>query len=140
MTTYVVDASVIVKFILPEEGWQTAHKLLSPDNIFYAPDWAHAEIGNVLWKKVMRKELKQSEAYTALSTLELLPLNLVPVANLMVVALQFSIILKCTFYDSIYLALAQETKCPFLTADVRLFNAVGGSKFAHSILLLNMLG
>jgi predicted nucleic acid-binding protein len=37
--------------------------------------------------------------------------------------------LRRTFYDSLYLALAESQACPLVTADRRLFNAVSPSGF-----------
>ena len=43
---YVVDASVAVKWLLPEEHTEQAESLLVEGNTFAAPDLLFAEVGN----------------------------------------------------------------------------------------------
>ena len=47
----VIDASVAVKWFIPEIHSQTAVKLLAGKKTLYAPDLIYAEVGNTLWKK-----------------------------------------------------------------------------------------
>jgi predicted nucleic acid-binding protein len=54
MKTLVVDASVVIKWFVPEPGSAAARQLLGQDHEFYAPDFLFAETANVLWKKFRR--------------------------------------------------------------------------------------
>ncbi|MEK6604283.1 MAG: type II toxin-antitoxin system VapC family toxin, partial [Nitrospirota bacterium] len=51
MTRLVVDASVAVKWLVPEIHADAARRILSPNNELLAPDLIWAEVGNVIWKK-----------------------------------------------------------------------------------------
>jgi predicted nucleic acid-binding protein len=48
----VVDASVVVKWFVPEVHSASATRWLNPSHDYLAPDLIFPEIGNVLWKRV----------------------------------------------------------------------------------------
>lgn len=48
----VIDASVAIKWYVPEAGSQEASAILDRPETLLAPDLLAAEFGNVLWKKV----------------------------------------------------------------------------------------
>ena len=62
----VIDASVLVKFFIPEILSEKAEELnarvMEGDLRLLAPDLIFAEVGNILWKKHRRKELSRAEA------------------------------------------------------------------------------
>jgi predicted nucleic acid-binding protein len=64
----VIDASVAVKWVVPEPGSERAELLL--DRGLVAPDLLFAECANILWEKVRRGELTTEEANVAAQTLE----------------------------------------------------------------------
>lgn len=51
MTRYVVDASVAIKWFLPEVHSEPASRLLREERYLLVPDLIWAEFGNVLGKK-----------------------------------------------------------------------------------------
>ena len=55
--TFVVDASVAVKWLVNEQASEAAHRLLNSEERLVAPDFIVVEVGNVLWKKLRRGEL-----------------------------------------------------------------------------------
>ncbi len=57
MTSYVLDASVVIKWFVPEAHSESALKLREVDGQFHAPAFLTLEIGNVLAKKCRRNEL-----------------------------------------------------------------------------------
>jgi predicted nucleic acid-binding protein len=61
----VVDASVVVKWLLPEIHSEAAKRLLADELQLWAPDLVWAEVGNVLWKRSRRGELP-ADVVTAL--------------------------------------------------------------------------
>ena len=63
----VIDASIAVKWVVPEPDCDRAEALR--DHPLVAPDLLFAECANVLWKKVRRGELSKDEADIAAQTL-----------------------------------------------------------------------
>jgi predicted nucleic acid-binding protein len=57
----VVDASVAVKWVLPEADSGPAVALREADALI-APSLVIAEIGNALWKSVLRGDVDKSDA------------------------------------------------------------------------------
>lgn len=124
MNRFVVDASVAVKWYLPEPHSADAEKLLSGKFQLLAPDLIVSEIGNILWKRVMRSELSVPKAKTIMAAFVALPLTLLPANALAENAMTVACGLKRTFYDSIYIALAITANCRLVTADRKLFETV----------------
>jgi len=56
VSRYVVDASVGIKWFVPEIHSDAARRLLTEDSILLVPDLFFPEIGNILWKRVRRGE------------------------------------------------------------------------------------
>jgi len=63
-TGVVIEASVAVKWYVPEPGSIAAPGLLSTPGIRLAPDLPVAELGNTLMEKVRRTELRRGETWT----------------------------------------------------------------------------
>ncbi len=63
MTDLVVDASVVVKWVVDEPDMPQALSLRR--HRLYAPDLLPAECASVLWQKVRRNELTEREALFA---------------------------------------------------------------------------
>jgi predicted nucleic acid-binding protein len=112
----VIDASVAVKWVIDESGTPEA-LLLRGQGRLIAPELLVAECANVLWKKVQRKELSQDEALLAARLLQSAEIELMPTRSLLEAATRLSIDLGHPAYDCLYLALAVESDCCFVTAD-----------------------
>ena len=118
MNPFVIDASIAAKWVVEEPG--TAEALLLRERArLMAPDLLVAECANILWKKVRRKELKRDEAILAARLLEGADLELLPTGALLQRATQIAIDLDHPAYDCLYLALAIDNGCRFVTADER---------------------
>ncbi|MDQ2800574.1 MAG: type II toxin-antitoxin system VapC family toxin, partial [Armatimonadota bacterium] len=66
-----VDASVAVKWFLPEVHDEAARRLLKNDHFvanqrLQIPDFFFAEVSNILWKKIRRQELSLEQGQTLL--------------------------------------------------------------------------
>ncbi|OFW37311.1 MAG: hypothetical protein A3F70_06700 [Acidobacteria bacterium RIFCSPLOWO2_12_FULL_67_14] len=52
MSLFVVDASVVVKWCVPEVHSDAARRLLAKPHEYVAPDLLFAETANTIWKKM----------------------------------------------------------------------------------------
>jgi predicted nucleic acid-binding protein len=120
VTRVVVDASVAVKWFLPEELSTEARRLLSTEHELLAPDLLWAELGNVLWKKQRRREIDPATTRELLRDFSRVPLEFHPAARWADPALALAIRHGVTVYDGLYLALAAGSGCRLVTADRRL--------------------
>ena len=127
MSRFVVDASVAIKWYLPEPNSADADRLLSDGFQLLAPDLLFPEVGNILRKRVMRSEITVHKAQVILRALESLPLTLRPASVLAENAMTIACGLKRSLYDSLYLALALMADCRLVTADGKLFDAVNSA-------------
>jgi predicted nucleic acid-binding protein len=133
----VVDASVAVKWVVPEQGSKEAELLL--DHGLVAPDLLFAECANILWKKVRRGELTGDEAEIAGQTLEQADLTIVSARAYVIRATAIAVELDHPAYDGIYLAVAEALQLRLVTADDRLIRKVGQSanRFQSYLLALS---
>ena len=69
MKTFVVDASIAIKWVVEEAGTTQALALRKNARLI-APDLLVAECANILWKKTQRGELSPEEAELAARLLE----------------------------------------------------------------------
>ena len=105
MTAWVVDASVAVKWLLPEVHSGAARKWLDADATLLAPELLYTEAANVFWKRVVRNEMTGAEAQTCLAALAGLPLRAAPTQSLLPAALEIACYTRQTVYDALYIAL-----------------------------------
>ena len=134
MNRFVVDASVVIKWYLPEDYSDYAERLLNPELELLVPDLLFSEIGNIAWKHVTRDIYSRQKATTILDALEAVPFIVWSAKSLRHNAFDIACRTKRTFYDSLYIALAEKTACKMVTADRKLFNSLEGSRF-HKYLL-----
>ncbi|HVZ69208.1 MAG TPA: type II toxin-antitoxin system VapC family toxin [Rhizomicrobium sp.] len=131
----VVDASVALKWVLPEEDSSAAHALLESE--LAAPDFWIVEIANALWRRTLQRELSQKEAARRLAWLRRAPVLLLPASDHVEDAFRIAADLKHPLYDCIYLATAMREETQFVTADTRFARTVRiHSKFRPYIRLL----
>jgi predicted nucleic acid-binding protein len=114
--TFVIDASVAVKWVVNEDGTPEALALRKKGKLI-APDLLVAECANVLWKKVQRRELLKEEALLTARLLQHAEIELLPMRSLLETATRISIEVDHPAYDCVYLALAVANACEFVTAD-----------------------
>ncbi len=121
----VVDASVVVKWVLPEEGHEQAariQELYAEDRVdLLAPHLLIAETHNVLWKRARRRELTTGQARQCAEYLAITCPLLIHSDALARSALELAIAHHRPVYDCLYLALALECQCDLITADERFF-------------------
>lgn len=118
----VVDASVAVKWVLPEADLGPAVALREMDALI-APSLVIAEIGNALWKSVLRGDVDNSDASAALRIAVGHFDWIVSIDQLAGRALGLAVDLRHPIYDCLYLALAERERVPIVSADARLLSA-----------------
>jgi len=130
VTLFVADASVAVKWILrgPDEPLvaQARDILLrqTEGKIQVAvPDLFWVELGNVVWKAVRCGRCTRLTAEAGLSEVRQHGLLTVASRALLDAALEIAFRYDRTVYDSIYVALAVESRAQLITADEKLANA-----------------
>jgi predicted nucleic acid-binding protein len=120
--TYVIDASVVLKWFLAEEESEGADALfdafLRNRVELLAPDVLLLEVANALWKQTaLLKFLRSEDAVSIFRDFTTLPLNLQPSPPLAGRALELALKFHHPIYDTLYCALAIENDCEFVTAD-----------------------
>lgn len=127
----VVDSSVAIKWFLPEPHDDSAKRLLDGYRngalTLLAPDLIYAEIGNILWKRQRFHGLDDADARQILAEFRGLAITSTPNGLLLEDAYRLAVAHGRTVYDSLYLALSERERCPFVTADERFANAVAAS-------------
>jgi len=134
MSRVVVDASVALKWFVPEVHSVVARRLLREGAELLAPDLIWAEVGNALWRKWRGGELAAEAVQGILADFRRMPLHIRSGESLYDAAWPVARILGRTFYDSLYLALALDADCPLVTADLRFLNAVHDSRWGRHCL------
>jgi predicted nucleic acid-binding protein len=136
---YVLDASVAIKWVLPEPD---SSKALSLRDDFQrriheliAPDTLAVEVAHALTRAERRNILQPGEAAIRLSRILSFPPDLQPYLSLLPRAVELSSQLRIGVYDCLYVALAERESCQLITADQRLVNSLGGA----SVLALSTL-
>lgn len=124
MTRFVVDASVVLKWLVPEIKSDAARQLLEAPHEYVAPDLLFVEAGNAIWKKVRRQELSAAEGRRLVADLATVAVESIATRGLADDAFALAIATGRTVYDSAYLALAVRLETQLLTADERLVHAV----------------
>lgn len=134
MKGLVVDASVAIKWFIPEVHAIDASRLLNKNLQFMAPDLIFAEFGNILWKKCRARELTSNVATEILNDFKRLPLNSYEAESLIDLAWEIATTYRCTVYDSLYVALAQSEGSLLVTADRTLCNILKSTHLANLLL------
>ncbi len=131
MISYVLDASVAVKWYLPSAGESLVEESQNVLELFKTarirlsvPDLFWPEVANVFWKAVRTGRLHRNSGQEGLDTLSDLKIPTVSSAGLIHEALAIGLAFNRTVYDSMYVALAAATGRTLLTADERLANAL----------------
>lgn len=131
--SYVVDASVAVKWYLDEPLRGHANQLLEETGQLHAPELLVSEVANTSWKRYLRGDIAQSQAWEITASILDSVLQFHPVSGLIKNALGIALTLNHPVYDCLYIACAEQTGSVLVTADARLCNAVTGTAFASRV-------
>jgi predicted nucleic acid-binding protein len=125
---YVLDASVAVKWILPEteepfsaEAKRLMKRALDGDAGLVVPDIFWAELANVIWKGRRRGRLDGEDVASAMASLMSLDVQVAGTGELIPAALEAAMNLNIAVYDACYVELANRLNVSLVTADRELF-------------------
>jgi len=131
VNTYVIDASVAAKWILPARGETLTREALelliryaAGELRFVVPDLFWAELANILWKAVRQERLRVASAESALHAMRDRSFPTVSSRTLLVEAFAIATAFDRAVNDALYVALAVNSKSQLVTADERLANAL----------------
>lgn len=114
----VLDASALVEYLAGgEHSEQVRERILSERQSLWAPHLIDAEIGHVLRRAVAIGEVGTARARRALDTLASMPLRRAEHRPLLPRAWQLRA--NSTFYDALYIALAERLATSLVTLDAR---------------------
>ena len=122
MTAYVVDASLVVEYLLRTRlGFTIANTLEGAQ--LMAPELLDVEVFSVLRRAVLTKQLRENRAQDALEDLLVWPIERIPHCSLLPEAWRYRH--QVSAYDAMYVATASVHHIPLLTADGPLSRAPG---------------
>ena len=133
MKLFIVDASVAVKWLIPENGSVAAAQFLESDAAIIAPAWLLAEVANILWKHVRAGDLTPSEASQRLRVIRHLEPCLVAHEVVLERAFDLAVALNHPVYDTLYLALAERMDGVMITADNKFVQKVSATRWARYV-------
>jgi predicted nucleic acid-binding protein len=131
VTTFILDASVAMKWAMPFAGEPLTHisvnlftRFSLGDIDFIVPGIFWAEVGNVLWKGTKQGRWDRRQAEVVEKDLRDLEFQTVPSRLLLNEALKIAFDYDRHPADCFYVALAVESHADLITADERLVNAL----------------
>lgn len=136
MTLWVVDASVIIKWYVPEDNYEAARAMRTAETALAAPDLLFSETANILWKLVRRGEMTASRAIEIIEEVAAAPFITISNQSLAQDALDLAIATGLTSYDASYVALALRIDKILITADEKLVRKLAGTRGANQVRLL----
>lgn len=119
MRVFVVDASLVVKWFIPEVHSVPARKWLDASHDYIAPELVFPEAGNAIWKKVRRGELTPEDAQRLVNDLSAVGVEAVSMRALVSDAHALAVRTGITVYDATYLTLAVRLETQVITGDDR---------------------
>jgi len=122
--TLVPDATVVVKWFVPEVATDAARALLDSGNDFAVPDLLFGEIGGILRWKVRREEMTEDEAAALLHDVMRIPFDVASSRELAGDALAIALRINRGISEATYIALAVRLETVVVTADDRLIEAL----------------
>jgi predicted nucleic acid-binding protein len=131
VTSFVLDASVAAKWMLPAqneplraEAYRVLDGYAASEFGLLVPDVFWAECGNILWKAVRQQRLSRADAGLALTGIVRRDFPTFSSTQLLSEALPIALNYDCAVYDCLYVALAVQSETQLITADERLASAM----------------
>lgn len=136
MISFVVDASVALKWFLPEPDSDKADGLLRDETDLIAPGLIWVELANAVWKNARMGGVDVAIwADVAANLPGILTIHAAE-GSLLRSAVKLAITYEHPIYDCLYLALAIQTGAVVVTADKRFLNAFAKTEHADRVIAL----
>ena len=132
MSSYVVDASVAVDYILKTPRGLAVDGVIK-DAWLLAPEMVDAEVLSVMRREVLGGRLDPVSALVAIEDMSAWPVERIP--NRVLASLAWEHYRNVSAYDALYVAAAQLYQLPLITADGRLARALESSGAAQYVLV-----
>jgi predicted nucleic acid-binding protein len=131
LNTFVLDASVAAKWMLPAggedlhaEAAEWLERLIENQISLVVPDLFWIETSNLTWRAVRLGRISKEDGLRSLADLRKRGLETISSLPLLGAALEIAFSYNRSVYDSIYVALAKDRSTSLVTADEKLANAV----------------
>lgn len=132
----VIDASVAVKWLIPESDSMIAMQLLDRSYELHAPRLLVSEVTNDLWRIARSGSLEGFDAHRLVAEVEGMSLKWKDDEAICVEALRIALDLGLPAYDCMYLALAIRIGGSVVTADKRFVSVVDSTKYKPVVIPL----
>ncbi len=134
MSILVVDASVAIKWYIPEIYSEYSFKLQHIDYQLHVPQLALLEITNIICKKLRRNEITLDIANAILQDIQSVPLEWHDNTHLIQRAFEIANQTFRSFYDCLYLSLAILLDGKVVTADLKFYQGVQQTIYKNNML------
>ena len=122
--TVVIDASIAIKWFVPENLREQALDVLKAEDHLAAPDLRIPDLASLALEKARRNEISSLQARTIMSGIESSGLELMPASIVCDRAIEIADTLDRSAYDCFYIATAERLDTTLITADARLCTAL----------------
>lgn len=121
----IVDASVILSLILPEEMYANLSRsfmtsYLVSGTVLHAPTLIDYEVANAIRSAVMSKRIKPEEVLGLEKLYSEFPLERISFEGIFEKSIALSLEQNCSVYDASYVVAAELYACPLVTLDKKL--------------------
>jgi predicted nucleic acid-binding protein len=131
----VVDASVVVKWFVEEDGQTEAIAILERNDECFAPDLVLVEVAGAFDKKIKAGAVAREQAFEALITIQS-KMTMVAGTRLIESALDLASELNHPVADCLYLSCALELGSLLVTADQIFIQRAAAKGYGHVVLAL----
>ncbi len=130
-TEGIVDSSVIVSLVVPEEFSDWSEDTVSRLKSIVTLELAYYEVANALRNKVMQKELSKTDASEALDEASELILNssVYNAPDVLSASLDIATELDVSVYDAAFLRLARKLRSKLITLDTKFAERLKGTQY-----------
>lgn len=136
MNRYVVDASLAIKWFLPDNYQKEATSYLIQSDLLFAPSYLKVEFDSILSKWCRSGRLNYEKAIGIRSVFNQIQISYFGFETLSHISFDVASKNSVTYYDALYLCTAKLKKCEMITFDRKLKVSVEGTQFESIVSLI----